>query len=102
MGLLQTGDWRAKWIRAGYEEDSIMRPSPMLRKQFSAGKKIKSAKAYITSHGLYEAFINGNRVGDSYLTPGWTSYNKRLQYQVYDVTSLVAQGNNVLGVQLGR
>ena len=101
MGLLQTGDWRAKWIRAGYEEDSIMRPSPMLRKQFSAAKKIKSAKAYITSHGLYEAFINGNRVGDSYLTPGWTSYNKRLQYQVYDVTSLVAQGNNVLGVQLG-
>ena len=101
MGLLKTEDWKAKWIRAGFEEDSIMRPSPMLRKQFSASKKIKSARAYITSHGLYEAFINDKRVGDSYLTPGWTSYNKRLQYQVFDVTSLLSQGSNVVGVVLG-
>ena len=101
MGLLKPEDWKAKWIRAGYVEDSILRPSPMFRKQFSTAKKIKSARVYITSHGLYEAFINGKRVGDSYLTPGWTSYNKRLQYQVYDVTSLVSQGNNVLGVHLG-
>ncbi|MBC7828297.1 MAG: family 78 glycoside hydrolase catalytic domain [Chitinophagaceae bacterium] len=101
MGLLKPDDWKAKWIRAGYEEDSVMRPSPMFRKQFSAAKKIKSARAYITSHGLYEAFINGRRVGDSYLTPGWTSYNKRLQYQVHDITSLLTQGNNVVGVVLG-
>ncbi|HET9276622.1 MAG TPA: family 78 glycoside hydrolase catalytic domain, partial [Flavitalea sp.] len=101
MGLLKTEDWNAKWIRAGFEEDSIMRPSPMFRKQFSTSKKIKSARAYITSHGLYEAFINGKRVGDSYLTPGWTSYNKRLQYQVYDITSLLLQGSNVVGVVLG-
>jgi alpha-L-rhamnosidase len=101
MGLLYQGDWKAKWIRAGYEEDSIMRPSPMFRKQFSTTKKIKSARAYITSHGLYEAFINGRRVGDSYFTPGWTSYNKRLQYQVYDVTPLILQGNNVVGAVLG-
>lgn len=101
MGLLKPEDWKAKWIRAGYEEDSVMRPSPMFRKQFTASKKIKSARAYITSHGLYEAFINGKRVGDSYLTPGWTSYNKRLQYQVYDITPLLSQGNNVAGVVLG-
>lgn len=101
MGLLKSDDWKAKWIRAGYEEDSVMRPSPIFRKQFSTSKKIKSARAYITSHGLYEAFINGKRIGDFYLTPGWTSYNKRLQYQVYDITPLLSQGNNTVGVTLG-
>ncbi len=98
--LLHTGDWKAKWIEVA-QEDSILRPSPLLRKQFSTGKQIKSATAYITSHGLYEAQINGQRVGDAYLTPGWTSYNKRLQYQVYDVTDLVKTGSNAIGVTLG-
>jgi alpha-L-rhamnosidase len=78
-----------------------MRPAAMFRKSFAAGKKIRSAVAYITSHGIYEAFINGKRVGDLYLTPGWTSYNKRLQYQMYDVTNLMAQGKNAIGVMLG-
>src|SRR5690606_33306254 len=55
----------------------------------------------ITARGLYEACINGKRVGDAYLTPGWTSYSKRLQYQQYDVTSLLQQGNNAIGVTLG-
>ncbi|WP_153798827.1 alpha-L-rhamnosidase [Foetidibacter luteolus] len=101
MGLLQPADWKAQWIEAGYVEDSVMRPSPYLRKQFTAGKKIKSATAFITSHGLYEAFINGQRVGDAYLTPGWTSYNKRLQYQAYDVTEMLKPGANAIGVALG-
>ena len=82
-------DWKAKWIEAGFAEDSINRPAQYFRKQFSATKKITSATAYITAHGMYEAQINGKRVGDAYLTPGWTSYNKRLQYQVYDVTNLL-------------
>lgn len=51
---------------------------------------------------MYEAQINGKRVGDAYLTPGWTSYKKRLQYQVYDVTDLLQQGNNAIGVTLGN
>lgn len=100
MGLLKPEDWKAKWIRTATEEDTVNRPSPIFRKEFSASKKIKSARAYVTSHGLYEAFINGKRVGDSYLTPGWTSYNKRLQYQVYDITPMVAQGANTIGVAL--
>lgn len=101
MALLQPGDWKAKWITAGGVEDSIMRPSPLFRKAFNASKKISAASLYITSHGLYEAFINGKRVGEDFLTPGWTSYNKRLQYQVYDVTDLVKTGNNAIGVHLG-
>lgn len=101
MGLLNPTDWKANWIQPGYPEDSITRPSPLLRNQFTISKKIKSATVFITSHGLYEAFINGRRVGDAWLTPGWTSYNKRLQYQVYDVTTLLADGKNALGVALG-
>src|ERR1017187_10497590 len=69
MGLLDTTDWKAKWIMPGYQEDSL-RASPLFRKQFNAAKKIVSATAYISSHGLYEARINGTRVGDGYLTPG--------------------------------
>jgi alpha-L-rhamnosidase len=101
MGLLQAGDWKAKWIAPGYTEDSVMRPSPMFRKQFTANKPIRSARAYITSHGIFEAFINGKRVGDAYLAPGWTSYNKRLQYLTFDVTSLLKQGDNAIGAMLG-
>ncbi len=102
MGLLSTSDWKAKWIEPGYIEDSIMRPSPLFRKDFSINKKIISATAYITSHGFYEATINGQRIGDAYLTPGWTSYKNRLQYQAYDVTNLVKDGANAIGVTLGN
>ncbi len=94
--------WKAKWIEAGFIEDSINRPAQYFRKQFAANKKIASAIAYITAHGMYEAQINGKRVGDYYLTPGWTSYNKRLQYQVYDVTNLLASGYNAIGVVAGN
>lgn len=101
MALLQPGDWKAAWIEPGIVTDSISRPSPLFRKTFHSNKKIQSATAYITARGLYEACINGKRVGDAYLTPGWTSYSKRLQYQQYDVTSLLQQGNNAIGVTLG-
>jgi alpha-L-rhamnosidase len=100
--LLAESDWKAKWITIGYTEDSINRPSPLMRKQFDLNKKIKTAVAYITAHGLYEASINGRRVGDAYLTPGWTSYKTRLQYQTYDVTDMLKGGDNVIGVVLGN
>lgn len=102
MGFLNTSDWKAKWIEPGYVEDTDLRPSPLMRKEFPVNRKVAKATAYITAHGLYEARINGARVGDAYLTPGWTSYNKRLQYQVYDVTPLIKTGNNALGITLGN
>jgi alpha-L-rhamnosidase len=101
MGFMQASDWKAKWIEPGYTEDTNMRATPMMRKQFSISKKIVSATAYITAHGLYEAQINGKRVGEAYFTPGWTSYKKRLQYQVYDVTTMIRPGPNAIGVMLG-
>lgn len=100
--LLNTSDWKAKWIEPGYTEDTLMRPGPLFRKEFATTRKIVSAIAYITAHGMYEAKINGQRIGDAYLTPGWTSYNKRLQYQTYNVTALLKNGNNAVGVMLGN
>jgi alpha-L-rhamnosidase len=101
MALLNVSDWKANWIEPGFIEDSINRPTPLFRKEFKSTKKILSAVAYITAHGMYEGYINGKRIGDYYLTPGWTSYNKRLQYQTYDVTGLLTQGSNVIAMALG-
>lgn len=99
--LLDTADWKAKWIEAGFAEDAT-RPAILFRNQFSINKKITSATLYITAHGMYEVQLNGNKVGDAYLTPGWTSYNKRLQYQVYDVTNMLSNGNNAIGATVGN
>jgi alpha-L-rhamnosidase len=61
-GFLNKSDWKAKWIGIGYIEDSINRPAQYFRKSFSTSKKIVSATAFITAHGMYEAQINGKRV----------------------------------------
>ncbi len=101
MGLLQASDWKAKWIESTSDADTVNGPALLFRKEFSSQKKIISATAFITAHGMYEAYINGQKMGDAFLTPGWTSYNKRLQYQVYDVTKFVKMGENVLAVNIG-
>jgi alpha-L-rhamnosidase len=100
MGLLKPGDWTAKWIEPEQEE---MRDAPgfMLRKDFTLDRNIASARAYVTAHGLYELYLNGERIGDEVFTPGWTVYNERLQYQVYDVTQQLKRGANAVGVTLG-
>lgn len=102
MGLPDSNAWKAKWIESSLDRDGEHRPAIYFRKEFSSSKRIQSATAYITAHGLYEAMINGKRVGNFYLTPGWTSYNKRLQYQTYDVTDLIKQGSNAIGVTVGN
>ncbi|MFA6245392.1 MAG: glycoside hydrolase family 78 protein [Mucilaginibacter sp.] len=100
MGLLSPGDWQAKWIGPS-TPDAVNGPAPLLRTHFLLHKEIREATAFITSHGFYEAQINGRKVGDAYLTPGWTSYNKRLQYQAYNVKELLKSGENAIGVMLG-
>ncbi len=102
MGLLDPSDWKASWIQPNIDEDiAKSQPCPLLRKEFQLSKEVKSARAYVTSLGLYEMHINDHRVGDQLFTPGWTSYSKRLQYQTYDITPLLASGNNAVGVILG-
>ncbi len=99
-GLLQQTGWKANWIEL--EGDTLRySPSPHFRKDFTVEKRIASARVYVTSHGFYELHINGSKVGDQLLTPGFTSYGKRLQYQVYDVTSMVINGKNTIGAILG-
>jgi len=94
--------WKAKWIGIGFEEDKKNRPAQYFRNDISISKEIVQATAYITSQGMYEASINGKKVGNAYLTPGWTSYKKRLQYQVYDVASMLKKGKNSLAAILGN
>jgi len=102
MGLLSPEEWQAKWIRSSLEEDvSKSQPANLLRKEFKSKEPIQSARLYLTSFGLYEAKINGRKVGDQLFTPGWTSYHNRLQYQSYDVTDLLGEGENSIGVTLG-
>jgi alpha-L-rhamnosidase len=102
MGLLAPSDWTAQWIEPGLPEDpAVPQPSPMLRRAFTLKGAVHSARVYVTSHGLYELSINGKRVGDDVLTPGWTSYSTRLQYQTYDVTSVLRRGVNAIGAILG-
>ncbi|MBP1634009.1 MAG: alpha-L-rhamnosidase [Acidobacteria bacterium] len=103
MGLLEPGDWRASWIEPDSPHDAKgPAPSPLLRREFTLKAPVRRARAYVTSHGLYQLALNGQRVGDQVLTPGWTSYNKRLQYQAYDVTTLLRPGVNAIGAMLGN
>ncbi len=101
-GLMGAAQWKAKWISPALDEDTTRsNPSPLLRTDFTLGGTIASARAYVTALGLYEMQINGRRVGDQVLAPGWTSYDSRLQYQTYDVTGLLRRGQNAIGVTLG-
>ncbi len=102
MGLLKPEDWKARWIRPNLVEDEMKsNPSPLLRRNFVLKKKVESARLYATAMGLYELELNGKRVGDQYFTPGWTAYDFRYQYQTYDVTNLVRNGDNCLAAMLG-
>ncbi|HKJ42276.1 MAG TPA: family 78 glycoside hydrolase catalytic domain, partial [Sunxiuqinia sp.] len=102
MGLLNQSDWKANWIEPGIVEDVTQsKPSPYFRKEFKLKGQLKKATAYVTCHGLYELSINGKKVSEDLFSPGWTSYEERLQYQVYDLTSQVQSGDNTIGVVLG-
>lgn len=101
MGLLLVGDWKAKWIQSSQVTPKETVPSPLFRKTFSLKTKVKKARLYVSSYGLYDAYINGKRLGNAYFTPGWTSFHKQLQYQIYDVSTQLISGNNAIGVMLG-
>jgi len=75
---------------------------PLFRKEFEITKEVASATLCITGLGHYEAVINGNKVGQGFLTPGWTYYDKTVLYNIYDVTMMLQQGNNVIGAIVGN
>ena len=100
IGLLNKSDWSAKWIRGDYSVSKKERyPVDYFKKEFDV-KDIKGAILYITCLGIYEAYINGHKVGNALLTPGSTDPRKRVQYDTYNVSSLLKEGRNELVILL--
>lgn len=91
-------NFTAKWIRPRKDMGDI---APLFRKQWTVEKEIKNAELYITALGMYEVKVNGKRISDYVLAPGWTSYQKRLQYQQYDITGFLRKSNEI-SVTVGK
>lgn len=120
MGLLQKTDWsKAKWIAYDEVVDSLKiiphvhlngkkswgprrNVLPLMRKEFEIKKEIKSATAFICGLGHFEMYLNGKKVGDHFLDPGWTNYAKHAQYVTFDITKDLQKGENAVGVLLGN
>jgi alpha-L-rhamnosidase len=102
-GLLETSDWEAKFIEAPrtLSFGGSLRPA-LFRKAFKLKKDVKRARLYATAHGVYEILINGTKVGDQILAPGWTSYKYHLNYQTFDVTRYLTSGFNAIGGEVGE
>ncbi len=101
LGLLDASDWTAQWIAGDYAPRKNLRyPVDCFRKEFVLGKTVKTARLYITACGLYEACLDGVKIGDGVMTPGYTDYRKRVQYQTYDVTEMLQEGGHCLTVEL--
>ncbi|GAA3895997.1 glycoside hydrolase family 78 protein [Streptomyces lacrimifluminis] len=100
-GLLHPADWSARFITPR-DHGALDAPAPELVRTVTLRAEVASARLYATAHGVYTASLNGIRIGDEVLAPGWTSYRHRLRYQTHDVTALLAKGDNTLTVLLGN
>jgi alpha-L-rhamnosidase len=107
MGLWASDNWEKERLTDGFLKPNNnppyslpVTPSPLLRRSFNVTKKISKAVLYITALGLYEARINGTKVGSQLLAPEFTDYRTRVQYQTYDVTHMLQGDENVIGVTL--
>jgi hypothetical protein len=107
MGLLDAKDWKAAWIGAPLDISQTTgqihsAPLPLFRRDFRIDKPIAEAFAYVSGLGQYELQINGGKIGDAVLTPGWTAYRKTIFYNTYDITKALHQGTNGVGLLLGN
>jgi alpha-L-rhamnosidase len=91
-GLFDPEDWGGEWIGGKNQ----------LRKEFSVDGQVKRGRVYLCGLGYYELRLNGQKVGNNVLDPGYTTYEKRVLYSTYDISSLLREGNNALGVMLGK
>lgn len=108
-GLMNESEWKAKWIgldKLVGDDDTVsahkVLSARMLRHEFNLDKKVKSATAFISGLGLFEFYINGQKIGDQVLAPGLTEYNKRAFYMTFDVTGKIQPDKNAIGVILGN
>lgn len=104
MGLLDPSDWSARYISyrdttpVHTDTDSLFLPAArQYRKTFPTGKPVRRATLYSTGLGIYELYLNGQRVSDTFFMPGWTDYHQRAYYLTHDVTDQVQRGANALG-----
>ncbi|MCG8310699.1 MAG: alpha-L-rhamnosidase N-terminal domain-containing protein, partial [Cytophagales bacterium] len=103
MGITSEEDWKAQWIKYPSTKNGIGKNGlPMFRKSFSLHKPVKRALIHVTGLGQYELFVNGTKTGDHFLDPAWSTYEKTVYYNTFDVTPSLEQGENVLGMMLGK
>ncbi len=102
MGLLEMADWKGKWITGNFNPQKTKRyPVDYFRKQFHVKGKISQARLYITACGIYQATLNGKRIGEDRMTPGSTDYRVKIQYQTYDITKIFkAEKKQIFEIQL--
>ncbi|WP_258725556.1 alpha-L-rhamnosidase [Cellulomonas sp. NS3] len=101
-GLLAASDWVAVAVTpSGPVPDADLRRPPLLRTELVVDRPVRRARLYLTAHGLVQAELNGVRIGDDELAPGWTVYPHRLVYATHDVTAHLRPGRNALGAWLG-
>jgi len=111
LGLLKLVAWQGAWIEhpglapdasipEARELDALL-PASLFRRSFEVDREVTRARLYATARGVYEPRLNGARVGDQVLAPGWTDYNRRIQVQTFDVTDIIRPGENVVGAEVG-
>lgn len=99
-GMMEALNWKGNWISDNHSINT--REAPYFRKTFHTGHEIRSARAYIAAAGLYEFYINGERIGNHRLDPAYTRFDRRNLYVTHDVTSQLKKGDNAIGVLLGN
>ena len=99
--LLCNSDWGAHWIYNDRYNSSCSSPCPYFRHEFQLNKAVKRAVLYVSARGLFEVRLNGKRIGEDHFVPGWTDFNKQIQYLSYDVTDFIFKGKNAAGAILG-
>jgi alpha-L-rhamnosidase len=102
LGLLSQTDWKAQWIRPSQNAPIDGEPVATLRRTFPLTRKVAKARVYVTARGLFELYLNGERIGADHFANGWTSYHNRLDTLTYDVTNQLRAGNNTIEALLGR
>ena len=99
-GMMGMENWTGSWISD--DKDIHEKAAPYFRKEFSTNRKIKSARVYVAAAGLYELYLNGEKVGDHVLDPVYTRFDRRNLYVAFDVTHQLEIGNNAIGILLGN
>ena len=96
--IFSNSEWSACWISASVSQPRVSR---IFRREFNLKEHPDFARIYVCGLGIYHLYINGIKVGDRYLEPGWTDYNKTILYSVYDVADMLCVGDNVIAAELG-